>query len=143
MLSNPEALRNAMQMQSMMRGGGGGGGFGGGAGAGAITGGAANAALFNPWASNAPTATAAPGGQAMGAGPIGGAEGMAGMAEYMRMMQEMRTPAQPTTSPEERFQVQLGQLADMGFSDPARNIRALLATGGNVQAAIEYLFTMT
>ncbi|KAI9296669.1 hypothetical protein K502DRAFT_323679 [Neoconidiobolus thromboides FSU 785] len=43
--------------------------------------------------------------------------------------------------PEERFQVQLQQLADMGFHDAQRNIRALLATGGNVHAAVEYLFS--
>ncbi|KAL5514489.1 hypothetical protein ACEPAG_2578 [Sanghuangporus baumii] len=51
------------------------------------------------------------------------------------------TPAQPadTRSPEERFQVQLQQLQDMGFSNAAQNVRALLATGGNVNAAIEYI----
>lgn len=64
-----------------------------------------------------------------------------------------------TRSPEERFEVQLGQLASMGFTvsnrcrsscpaeltgsissqDARANIRALQATGGNVQAALEYL----
>ncbi|CAJ0650059.1 2596_t:CDS:2 [Entrophospora sp. SA101] len=33
--------------------------------------------------------------------------------------------------PEERFQVQLQQLNDMGFWDAQKNIRALLASGGN------------
>ncbi|KAI7907622.1 uncharacterized protein BX663DRAFT_425489 [Cokeromyces recurvatus] len=42
--------------------------------------------------------------------------------------------------PEERFQVQLQQLNEMGFWDAAKNIRALTATGGNVNAAIEMLF---
>ncbi|KAI8351803.1 hypothetical protein EDC96DRAFT_577526 [Choanephora cucurbitarum] len=43
--------------------------------------------------------------------------------------------------PEERFQVQLQQLNEMGFWDAAKNIRALTATGGNVNAAIEMLFS--
>jgi ubiquilin len=41
--------------------------------------------------------------------------------------------------PEVRFQVQLQQLRDMGFYDPAANVRALTATMGNVEAAVEYL----
>ncbi|KAG5640362.1 hypothetical protein DXG03_009032 [Asterophora parasitica] len=50
-------------------------------------------------------------------------------------------PAAPADSrpPEERFQVQLQQLQDMGFSNAAQNVRALLATGGNVHSAIEYI----
>lgn len=48
------------------------------------------------------------------------------------------TPAD-TRPPEERFQVQLQQLQDMGFTNAAQNVRALLATGGNVHAAIEYI----
>ncbi|KAF7723556.1 hypothetical protein EC973_001845 [Apophysomyces ossiformis] len=45
--------------------------------------------------------------------------------------------------PEERFQVQLQQLNEMGFWDAAKNIRALQATGGNVNAAIEMLLSNT
>jgi ubiquilin len=41
--------------------------------------------------------------------------------------------------PEVRFQVQLQQLNDMGFYDASTNINALLATGGNVNAAVERL----
>lgn len=52
-------------------------------------------------------------------------------------------PVQPATTsnepPEVRFQTQLSQLNDMGFFDADENIRALLATGGNVNAAIERL----
>ncbi|KAK7686493.1 hypothetical protein QCA50_010091 [Cerrena zonata] len=53
------------------------------------------------------------------------------------------TPAAPADSrpPEERFQVQLQQLQDMGFTNASQNIRALLATGGNVHSAIEYILT--
>nr|CAG8511634.1 13670_t:CDS:2 [Entrophospora candida]CAG8514133.1 7152_t:CDS:2 [Entrophospora candida] len=47
-----------------------------------------------------------------------------------------------TVPPEERFQVQLQQLNDMGFWDAQKNIRALLASGGNVNAAIEYLLNI-
>ncbi|KAJ2448665.1 hypothetical protein GGF42_005031 [Coemansia sp. RSA 2424] len=43
--------------------------------------------------------------------------------------------------PEERFQQQLQQLNDMGFWNAAQNIRALSITGGNVEAAIEYLLS--
>ncbi|PPQ67902.1 hypothetical protein CVT24_003165 [Panaeolus cyanescens] len=52
-------------------------------------------------------------------------------------------PPQPADSrpPEERFQVQLQQLQDMGFTNASQNVRALLATGGNVQAAIDYIFS--
>jgi ubiquilin len=41
--------------------------------------------------------------------------------------------------PEVRFQTQLLQLNDMGFWDVQANITALLRTGGNVHAAVEYL----
>ncbi|CAG8521853.1 1679_t:CDS:2 [Paraglomus brasilianum] len=44
-------------------------------------------------------------------------------------------------NPAERYQVQLQQLNEMGFWDAQRNIRALLACGGNVNAAIEYLLS--
>lgn len=52
-------------------------------------------------------------------------------------------PAQPadTRSPEERFQVQLQQLQEMGFTNATQNVRALLATGGNVHSAIEYILS--
>ena len=46
---------------------------------------------------------------------------------------------QPQQPPEVRFQSQLQQLNDMGFYDADANIRALLATGGNVHLAVERL----
>ncbi|MBW0491566.1 hypothetical protein O181_031281 [Austropuccinia psidii MF-1] len=49
------------------------------------------------------------------------------------------TPASDLRPPEERYQVQLGQLQSMGFTDARQNVRALLASGGNVEAAIEYI----
>ena len=50
-----------------------------------------------------------------------------------------QTTPTDSRSPEERFQVQLQQLQDMGFTNASQNVRALLATGGNVHAAIEYI----
>ena len=41
--------------------------------------------------------------------------------------------------PEERFRSQLEQLREMGFFDPQANINALIATNGNVNAALERL----
>ena len=67
-------------------------------------------------------------------------------------------PSADARPPEERFQVQLQvrhfvkrhplgltcislskQLQDMGFTNASQNVRALLATGGNVHSAIEYI----
>jgi ubiquilin len=49
------------------------------------------------------------------------------------------TAPQPTEPPETRFASQLQALNEMGFADSAANIRALMATGGNVNSAVEYL----
>ncbi|GAA5898499.1 ubiquitin domain-containing protein DSK2 [Sporobolomyces salmoneus] len=46
----------------------------------------------------------------------------------------------PQVPPEERFATQLEQMQAMGFTDASRNVRALLAAGGNVEGAISYLF---
>jgi ubiquilin len=45
----------------------------------------------------------------------------------------------PVQDPAERFAAQLQQLQDMGFGDRAANLRALQATSGNVNAAVERL----
>ena len=39
--------------------------------------------------------------------------------------------------PEVRYSTQMSQMYDMGFTDPEANQRALVATGGNLSAAIE------
>ncbi|KAF5376724.1 hypothetical protein D9615_007800 [Tricholomella constricta] len=44
-------------------------------------------------------------------------------------------PTRPSRPPSPTRQ----QLNDMGFSNAAQNVRALLATGGNVHSAIEYI----
>ena len=48
---------------------------------------------------------------------------------------------QNNSPPEERFATQLVQLQEMGFFDAAENIRALTMTNGNVEAAVEWLFS--
>ncbi|KAI8637357.1 hypothetical protein BD408DRAFT_424634 [Parasitella parasitica] len=55
---------------------------------------------------------------------------------------QTQQPQQPTEPPEVRYRDQLAQLEEMGFSEKSSNVRALLATGGDVQAAIEYLLSM-
>ncbi|CAG8490197.1 229_t:CDS:2 [Acaulospora colombiana] len=49
------------------------------------------------------------------------------------------SPAAPQIPPEERFQVQLRQLNEMGFFDAQKNIRALQVCQGDVNLAIERL----
>lgn len=47
----------------------------------------------------------------------------------------------PVANPEETYAPQLQQLRDMGFCNHQENIRALQATGGNVNAAVERLLS--
>lgn len=51
------------------------------------------------------------------------------------------TGASSQEPPEIRYQVQLQQLEEMGFTDKQKNINALIATSGNVQLAIERLLS--
>lgn len=44
-----------------------------------------------------------------------------------------------TQTPEVRFQAQLEQLSAMGFINREANLQALIATGGDINAAIERL----
>lgn len=50
-------------------------------------------------------------------------------------------PAAPSRSPEVQYETQLHQLEGMGFTDRDANIRALTATNGNVNAAVERLLS--
>ncbi|KZT01147.1 uncharacterized protein LAESUDRAFT_717669 [Laetiporus sulphureus 93-53] len=109
-----------------------------------------------------PTAPGATGAAGTGAGAAPGAVPGAGLFDPAMMQQMLAAmggqggadpfglsalgggfpaPAAPadTRPPEERFQVQLQQLQDMGFTNASQNVRALLATAGNVNAAIEYI----
>jgi len=76
--------------------------------------------------------------QMLGLGAFGG-PGAGGLGSYGGLTASPPPPAD-TRPPEERFQVQLQQLQDMGFTNATQNVRALLATGGNVQSAIDYIF---
>jgi ubiquilin len=129
LFSNPQML------QSMLAMGGGGmgamGGMGGMGGMGAMGGG------MGPFGSPTGAAQNAADGSPMDrtANPAGG---MPGFNPFMFMPQAPAATAQPTVPPEERFSSQLQQLSEMGFLEPEKNIRALLLTGGNVNAAIEW-----
>ncbi|RLN18136.1 ubiquitin domain-containing protein DSK2a-like [Panicum miliaceum] len=48
-------------------------------------------------------------------------------------------PNAPNVPPEELYATQLAQLQEMGFFDTQENLRALIATAGNVHAAVERL----
>ncbi|OAY57643.1 ubiquitin domain-containing protein DSK2a [Manihot esculenta] len=51
----------------------------------------------------------------------------------------LAVPSRPNVPPEELYATQLSQLQEMGFFDTQENIRALIATAGNVHAAVERL----
>uniref|UniRef100_A0A8C4QEI7 Ubiquilin n=1 Tax=Eptatretus burgeri TaxID=7764 RepID=A0A8C4QEI7_EPTBU len=62
--------------------------------------------------------------------------------EFMQQMLQAlagMTATQPTQMPEVRFRMQLNQLQAMGFVNRDANIQALIATGGDINAAIERL----
>jgi ubiquilin len=67
------------------------------------------------------------------------ATGMMGMAPGQRQQQPAQGP--PQNPPEVVFSSQLQQLRDMGFTDDATSLRALQATNGNVNAAVERLLS--
>ena len=76
----------------------------------------------------------------MNASMAQGGQGSAGGMPFGMPFGMPTSPSQASNEPPEvRFQSQLSQLNDMGFFDADENIRALLATGGNVNAAIERL----
>ncbi|XP_047314891.1 ubiquitin domain-containing protein DSK2b-like isoform X2 [Impatiens glandulifera] len=67
-----------------------------------------------------------------------------GLDMLMNMFSSMGTanptiPNRPNVPPEELYVTQLTQLQEMGFFDTQENLRALIATSGNVHAAVERL----
>ncbi|KAI9323161.1 hypothetical protein BX666DRAFT_1847885, partial [Dichotomocladium elegans] len=147
MLSNPDMIRQMASMASAMQG------FGMGMGMGNPE---STFGAGSPQQQSTPPATTGSGGnqqqqqqqqqQNPFMNPFGGFGGNGMDPQMMQRMAAMLGAGaanQPTDtrSPEERFQVQLQQLSEMGFWDAAKNIRALQATGGDVQAAIELLFS--
>ncbi|CAG0915192.1 unnamed protein product [Notodromas monacha] len=68
------------------------------------------------------------------------------MADFMsRMVQQLSsmTPGESAQPPEQRYRVQLDQLLAMGFVNREANLRALVATFGDVNAAVERLIAQT
>ncbi|KAI0494025.1 hypothetical protein KFK09_024156 [Dendrobium nobile] len=71
--------------------------------------------------------------------------GATGMEHLMQMFGGLGAgvnhgvPSNPDVPPEELYATQLSQLQEMGFFDTQENIRALIATAGNVHAAVERL----
>ncbi|KAJ2726664.1 hypothetical protein GGI07_000387 [Coemansia sp. Benny D115] len=134
MATNPEFMRAAAQMQAAMRRAQGGDSNSGGSGGG----------IYNPWASSPSQQTGTGTGN-----NDGGANQQPAFNPFAAFMNPGGSPQQTggqaasppinQAPPEERFQTQLQQLNDMGFWNAAMNIRALTMTGGNVEAAIEYL----
>lgn len=129
MISNPDTIRQMAQMSSAMQGMGGAGGGMSPGGAGGFGG-----SPFGGMGSPNPSATEQQGSAA--APPFNP------FAAFGNPMLQQNTSAPADNRPpEERFQVQLQQLNEMGLWDAAKNIRALQATNGDVNAAIEILFS--
>ena len=79
------------------------------------------------------------------ANPFASMGGMGGIGAGMNPLanmygQSIPTPT-PTQPPEEVYATQLQQLREMGFFSQQENIRALQSSRGNVEAAVEILFS--
>lgn len=70
-----------------------------------------------------------------------GGQGANAAANPFAMFGQAPAAAQANVQPEILYRDQLRQLNDMGFTDAQPNIQALIATGGNVQAAIDRLLS--
>ncbi|TPX33858.1 hypothetical protein SmJEL517_g03395 [Synchytrium microbalum] len=151
MMSDPNVVRQAMAMAPMMQQMGGMGGMGGTPNMGAMGAGAQNP--FAMLGGMGAGGMGAPGARdATGTSPTAGAPG--GMPPMNPALLQMlmggggmpfgapaTIPGQPQRPPEELYEVQLRQLVEMGFYSPPENIRALQMTGGNVDAAVEWLLS--
>lgn len=107
----------------------------------------------NPWLQNNPflqnpeaanqflQALGGPGGAGGGFG-AGQGNDPGSMNNLFNMFGGDRPTSPPDNRPpEERYEVQLRQLNDMGFYDFDRNVQALRRTGGSVNGAVEYLLS--
>ncbi|GAB0098519.1 ubiquilin-1 [Sergentomyia squamirostris] len=64
-------------------------------------------------------------------------------SEFMsRMLNGMATGGNPNQPPEERYSTQLEQLTAMGFVNREANLQALIATFGDINAAVERLLAL-
>ncbi|XP_043499359.1 ubiquilin-1 isoform X1 [Polistes fuscatus] len=64
---------------------------------------------------------------------------MARMVSAMALNQGVEAEGQPAPPPEERYRAQLEQLTAMGFVNRDANLQALIATFGDINAAVERL----
>ena len=58
---------------------------------------------------------------------------------FLQMLQALAGANPLQLQPENHFRVQLEQLRAMGFLNPEANLQALIATGGDVDAAVKKL----
>merc|ERR1719411_1140036 len=96
----------------------------------------------SPAAAGSPGTPAAPAGSttgSTGSAPAAGQPNPDQFAQFMTQMMGQMRAGNPEQPPEERFASQLEQLASMGFVDRQANIQALIATMGDVNAAVERL----
>merc|ERR1712014_308749 len=96
----------------------------------------------NPAAAGSTSTSTAPAGAttgSTGSAPAAGQPNPDQFAEFMTQMMGQMRAGNPEQPPEERFASQLDQLASMGFVDRQANIQALIATMGDVNAAVERL----
>ncbi|XP_003693998.1 ubiquilin-4 [Apis florea] len=66
---------------------------------------------------------------------------MARMVSAMALNQGVEVDGQPVPPPEERYRAQLEQLTAMGFVNREANLQALIATFGDINAAVERLLS--
>merc|ERR1719322_268078 len=96
----------------------------------------------NPAAAGSTSTSTAPAGAttgSTGSAPAAGQPNPDQFAQFMTQMMGQMRAGNPEQPPEERFASQLDQLASMGFVDRQANIQALIATMGDVNAAVERL----
>merc|ERR1712107_738359 len=96
----------------------------------------------NPAAAGSTSTSTAPAGAttgSTGSAPAAGQPNPDQFAQFMTQMMGQMRAGNPEQPPEERFASQLDQLASMGFVYRQANIQALIATMGDVNAAVERL----
>ncbi|KAF9416850.1 hypothetical protein BGZ94_010110 [Podila epigama] len=126
MISNPDTLRQVAQMGPQM----------------GLATPLTSEMQAGPWPTSSPTRTPTVGSPTLSStaptafNPFAG---LAGVGTTSPLASQQRQQA--SEPPEQRFQVQLQQLNEMGFWDAAKNVRALVASNGNLNMAIEILFT--
>lgn len=79
----------------------------------------------------------------VGAAAAGGAPSLAGLGSLMGLMGGLGggvpPAAVPSRPPADMYATQLEEMASMGFSDRAQNLRALSRSGGDLQGAVNFI----